>query len=177
MTLHDCPRESEVIRLMKAGRLPDECDETLRTHVTRCEVCRDVVAIASLLHLERDDLNDEMTLPAAGQVWWRAAIRARLEASQEAARPLSWVFGIGAACVAGLALAVVELLWSPVQLALRSTTTSNWTMMVSLADVTRWFPSLSDLTPLTTTIVLVVLGAAACLVLAPLALYFALSDE
>ena len=49
--------------------------------------------------------------------------------------------------------------------------------MVSLADVTRWFPSLSDLTPLTTTIVLVVLGAAACLVLAPLALYFALSDE
>jgi hypothetical protein len=177
MTLQHCPREPEVMRVMKAGPLPEECDETLRTHLAQCEVCRDVVAIASLLNLERDDLNDEMTLPAAGQVWWRAAIRARLEASQEAARPLSWVFGIGAACVAGLALAVVELLWSPVQLALRSTATSDWTMGVSLGDISRWLPSLSDLTPLTTTIVLVVLGAAACLVLAPLALYFALSDE
>jgi hypothetical protein len=177
MTIQDCPREPEVIRVMKAGRWPDQCDDTLRTHVAQCEVCRDVVAIANLLHLDHDDLNDEMTLPAAGQVWWRAAIRGRLEASQEAARPLSWVFGIGAACVAGLALAVVELLWSPVQLALRSTTTSDWTMMFRLADITRWLPSLSDLTPLTATIVLVVLGAAACLVLAPLALYFALSDE
>jgi hypothetical protein len=63
------------------------------------------------------------------------------------------------------------------QLALRSTATSGWTMTFRLGDITRWLPSLSDLTPLTTAIVVVVLGAAACLVLAPLALYFALSDE
>jgi hypothetical protein len=177
MTVQDCPREPEVIRVMTAGRWPDQCDDTLRTHVAQCEVCTDVVAIANLLHLERDGLDGEMTLPVAGQVWWRAAIRARLEASQQATRPLSWAFGIGVACLAGLALAVVELLWSPMQLALRSTATSGWTMTFRLGDITRWLPSLSDLTPLTTTIVFVVLGAAACLVLAPLALYFALSDE
>jgi hypothetical protein len=177
MTVQVCSREPEVIRVITAGRWPDQCDDTLRTHVGQCEVCREVAALANLLHLERDDLDDEMTLPAAGQVWWRAAIRARLEASQQATRPLSWAFGIGVACLAGLALAVVELLWSPMQLALRSTATSGWTMTFRLGDITRWLPSLSDLTPLTTAIVVVVLGAAACLVLAPLALYFALSDE
>jgi hypothetical protein len=38
-------------------------------------------------------------------------------------------------------------------------------------------PTWTDLAPLTTTGAFLLLGVAACLVLAPLALYFALSDE
>jgi hypothetical protein len=43
--------------------------------------------------------------------------------------------------------------------------------------LTRLIPTMADLTPMTTTVVFVLVGAAACLVLAPLALYFALSDD
>ena len=175
MTVHECPRESEVIGAIIAGRWPDQCDATLHAHVAQCHICKDVVDVTSLLRLECNALHEEISVPGAGQVWWRAAIRARLEASQQATRPLSWVFGISVACVVGLALAVVELLWAPVQSAFRST--APWTITSALNEVGRWLPSFTDLTPLTMTGLFVVLGATICLVLAPLALYFALSDE
>ena len=187
MTVPECPREQDVINAIVAGRWPDRrfeehrsdeyCDETLQAHATQCEVCRELVEVTSLLRLERDGLHDEMNVPAAGQVWWRAAIRARLEASEQAARPLSWVFGISVACVVGLAVAVAELLWSPFQQAVRSVAPSRWPLPLGLGEVTRLLPSLTDLPLFTTTGAFVLLGAAACLLLAPLALYFALSDE
>jgi hypothetical protein len=177
MTQPQCPDEHGVITAILAGRWPDQCDETLQAHAAQCEVCGELVEVVSLLRVDRKQLHDEMRVPSAGQIWWRAAIRARLEASQQVARPLSWVFGVLVACVAGLALAVAELLWSPIQSALRSTTASGWTTSFGISEITGWLPSMSDLTPLATTGVLVVLGAAACLVLAPIALYFALSDE
>ncbi len=175
MTVQECPRESDVIGAIISGRWPDQCDETLSAHVTQCQACKEVVEVAGLLRLERNDLHDEITVPAAGQVWWRAAIRARLEASQQATRPISWALGISVACVVGLSLAVVEMLWAPVQSAFRST--APWTITFGFSEITRWLPSFSELTPLTMAALLAVLGAAACLVLAPLALYFALSDE
>ena len=182
MTVPECPREQDVIDAIVAGRWPDSrleehSDDTLQAHATQCQVCRELVEVTSLMRVERDGLHDEMNLPAAGQVWWRAAIRARLEASEQAARPLSWVFGISVACVVGLAVAVAELLWSPFQQAVRSAAPSRWTLPLGLGEVTRLLPSLTDLPLFTTTGVFVLLGAAACLLLAPLALYFALSDE
>ena len=74
-------------------------------------------------------------------------------------------------------IAVVELLWSPVQFALRSASPSTWSLSRALNEIAQRLPSLTDLAPLTTTGVFVLLGATACLLLAPLALYFALSDE
>jgi hypothetical protein len=177
MTRPQCPHEHSVINAILAGRWPDQCDETLQAHTAQCEGCRELVEVVSLLRVDRQQLHDEMRIPSAGQIWWRAAIRARLEASQQVARPLSWVLGVLVASVAGLALAVAELLWSPMQSALRSTTASGWAASFGPDDITRWLPPMSDLTPLATTAVLLVLGAAVCLVLAPLALYFALSDE
>jgi hypothetical protein len=182
MTVPECPREQDVINAIVAGRWPDRRfeehrDDTLEAHATQCEVCRELVEVTSLLRLERDGLHDEMNVPAAGQVWWRAAIRARLEASEQAARPLSWAFGISVACVVGLTVAAAELLWSPFQQAVRSVVPGTWTLPLGLGEVTRVLPSLTDLPLFTTTGAFVLLGAAACLLLAPLALYFALSDE
>ena len=94
MTRPQCPREQDVITAIVAGRWPDQCDETPPGHAAECEVCRDLVEVASLLRVDRERLHDEMRVPSAGQMWWRAAIRARLEASQQVARPLSWVFGV-----------------------------------------------------------------------------------
>ena len=160
MTARDCAREQDVINAIVTGRWPDGCDESLRSHAAQCDVCKELVEVASVLRVDRDGMHDEISLPSAGQVWWRAAIRARLEASQRVARPFSWLLGVSAACAAGLTIALVQLLWSPVQIA--------WGFVL---------PALKDLTPVTTIGVFVLLGAAACLLLAPLALYFVLSDE
>jgi hypothetical protein len=177
MTVPECPREQDVINAIVSGRWPHHCDETLQTHALECRVCKELIDLASVLRLEREGLHDEMSVPSAGQVWWRAAIRARLDASQQVARPLSWLFGVSVACAIGLAIAVVELLWSPVRHALASAAPSAWTPSFGFGDLARLLPNLTNLAPLTTTGAFLLLGAVACLVLAPLALYFALSDE
>jgi hypothetical protein len=176
MTARECPREQDVIAALIARRWSGDGDE-LRIHALECPVCKEIVDVVGLLHLDREDLHEEVNVPAAGQVWWRAAIRARLEASQQATRPLSWLFGISVACVIGLALAAVELLWSPVQYALRAASPSPLSASSALSEIGGWLTSLANLAPFTTTGFLVLLGATACLLLAPLALYFALSDE
>ena len=177
MTAPECPRERDVINAIVTGRWPHQCDETLPAHVVECSACKEIVDVAGVFRLERDELLADASLPSAGQVWWRAAIRAKLEASEQAARPLSWLFGVSVACVVGLAIAVVELLWSPLQRVLTSASAVTWTQPFGLGEAVRLLPSLTDLAPLTSTGALVVLGATACLVLAPLVLYFALSDE
>jgi hypothetical protein len=177
MTAPECPREQDVIAAIVAGKWPGHCDDALLEHAAQCGVCRELVEVTSLLHVERYALDDEGNIPSAGQVWWRAAIRARLEATQQVARPLSWLFGVSVAFAVGLAVAVVELMWSPVQHAVRSAAPVSWSASFRLAEAITWLPSWSNLTPLATIGGFVLLGAAACLVLAPVALYFALSDE
>ncbi len=176
-TVPECPREQDVINAIVTGRWPHLCDEELTAHAAECHVCKELVDVASVFRLEREGLHDEINVPSAGQVWWRAAIRARLEASQQVARPMSWLFGISVACAAGLSVTVVQLLWSPVQDALRSNASGLWTPTFWLGELVRLLPDLTNLTPLTTTGVFLLLGVTACLLLAPLALYFVLSDE
>jgi hypothetical protein len=177
MSALECPREQDVINAIVTGQWPDRCDESLRAHTAECSVCKELVDVTSMMRLDHEGLHEEMSLPSAGQVWWRAAIRARLEASQRVAQPLSWIFGISMACAAGLAIAVVQLLWSPVQLAWGTSSPGAWFAWFGVADFARLLPALQDLAPLTITGMLVFLVATACLLLAPLALYFALSDE
>ena len=176
MTLPECPREREVIAAIVAERWPHDGDGSLHLHAAECAVCKEVAAIADVLRVERERLQEESNVPSAGQIWWRAAIRARLEASRQAARPLSWLFGASVACAAGLAASVVELLWSPVR-QIVSGLTPAWTPLAGIGEVGRLLPAIADLTPVTATGGFLLLGAAACLVLAPLALYFALSDD
>ena len=177
MTAPDCPREQDVINAIVLGRWPHHCDQTLHAHVAECRACKEIVDVTSVFRLEREELHREVSVPSAGQVWWRAAIRAKVEASEQAARPLSWLFGVSVACVVGLSIAVVELLWSPIQRALSSGVGLTWVPSFGLGELVRLLPGLTELAPLTSTGAFVLLGATACLVLAPLALYFALSDE
>ena len=118
MNTVECAREHEVVALVMSGRWPDGCDLELREHASACEVCGDVVAIAPAL---REDLRraDEQ-VPAAGQVWWRAAIRARADAARDAARPMIWLQALTGAGAAGLALAGASMLWPSVQGMLQS---------------------------------------------------------
>lgn len=99
-------------------------------------------------------------VPAAGQVWWRAAVRAHTEATHAAARPMVWLQGIAGACVVGLGAALMGFAWPSLERGARHI----GALAASVEAIAR--------TNLALTLVLL-----ACLVVAPLALYLVLSDE
>jgi hypothetical protein len=106
----DCWREAQVISAIISGRWPHGVEDDLRVHAESGATCREVVDVASILRIDRLASAD-VPVPAAGQVWWRAAIRARAEQAGAAARPMIWLqAGIGAAA-AGLAAAGVSIMW------------------------------------------------------------------
>ena len=180
MTMLECARETEVLHAVLGRRLDrdrprDEVShdpvEELRAHAEACEICRDLVMVASLLRDDRDAARHDIRVPAAGQVWWRAAIRARLEGAHAAARPLTWAQGVAAACAAGLAVGGVGLVWPAVA---RSIT---WIETRAEAASPAAFAVADLVSAAVQRSLPFALAAAACLVLAPLALYLALSDE
>jgi hypothetical protein len=151
-----CERESGVIAAVTSGRWASADDE-LRQHVASCEACSDARRMAETLRaLERETLADTR-LPSAGQVWWRAQLRARREARDAAARPLLVAQGLGAAVVIGLIAALVSWQWPAM-----SGLAAAWLRQPILAldlGVASWS----------------LLGAAA--VLGPLAIYWTVARE
>jgi hypothetical protein len=152
------------------GEWPERCDQELITHALACETCREVASIAAVIHDDAERARYEMQVPASGQVWWRAAIRARLDSTQAATRPITWLHGITGAAVIGVLLAVISAAW-PLVLPMLD---RGWALAAA------YFPSADAATAVANGLRLsAMLGliAAAVLLLAPLALYFALSDE
>lgn len=156
-------------------RWPAE-DEALVQHAARCAVCADVVTVGQALLADYDEVRREMgrsdrALPSAGQVWYRAALRARADAVQSAARPLVWAYGLAGACAAGLTAAVAGLVWPALAgafsrlegLAWRPGPTSERASGLLLSVLQGSLPF--------------VLAAALCLVVAPVAVYFAVRDD
>jgi hypothetical protein len=103
----DCCREEDVLDALSSGRWPDRADEELRTHVAACAICADVVAVASAVLEVRDSEPADMRIPSSAVMWWRAQMRARQEAAREAARPINVAHVIALVSVA--ALTVVAL--------------------------------------------------------------------
>jgi hypothetical protein len=178
VTTIDCAREREVADALRRGWFDDpapageaEAAAELRAHADGCEVCGDVVLVARMLQAERDVARLEVQVPAAGQVWWRAAIRARLEATHAAARPMTWVHGVAAACGIGLAAGLLRLAWPAFEAA----------GMSAGESAARYVPVVEELGRVLAAAMQrslpFALLAATCLVLAPIALYLALSDE
>ena len=164
-----CHREHEVVRAVLSAR--GRLDHELQAHVTQCATCQEVMDVAELLREDRDGFRDRVSVPAAGQVWWRAAIRARLEGGQAASRPLDWMFGTAGACAVGLGAAAVAMLWPLLQRASSWAGVDAWLSSVDLSA------AIAVVAPVARVGGLLALGALACVVLASLAFYFALSDD
>jgi len=167
---HVCIHEDDVVAAV-LSRCWDRANDELKQHAEGCEICRDVVAVASLLSADQQQARYEVRVPAAGQVWWRSAVRARLEAAHAVARPLTWLHGIASACTLGVACAVIGTAWP------------------SLREMASWFTfetfgadsRVADVAALVTAAMQrslpLAFVAAACIVLAPIALYFVLTDD
>ena len=169
MADHNCVHEHDVVALVLSGRWDAASDE-LKQHASECGICRDVVAIATLLSSDQHQARHQARVPAAGQVWWRAAVRARLEAAHAAARPLTWFHGVAGACALGLAVAAISMGWP----ALRDFAAALLLRLPAEAG-------LADVAALMATMLQKSLAlawmVAVCIVLTPIALYFALSDD
>jgi hypothetical protein len=166
----DCPREPDVVNAVLSGSWPHGCDEALVAHAGQCSTCREVAQVSVLLREDVDHARINLVVPAAGQVWWRAAVRARLESTHAAARPITWMHGITAAMVVGIALAVMTTVWPLLPEVMRDVEViardylPNGEVASALAGGLRQ------------SLLIGAIGAA-LLVLTPLALYFVLADD
>jgi hypothetical protein len=164
----ECPRESDVFEAIAFGRWADRRDPELAAHVDNCAICRDLAAVVRALHEDREAACREAHPPTAGMVWWRATIRARVEAAHTAMQPISVLQSIAGACLAGATAALATLAWRWVD------ATGGAGDLVSRLAADRG--SLASAFGVEHALV-VLLGLAACLVLAPLALYITLAED
>ncbi len=166
MSTTECPREHDVMDAIASGRWPHRCDADLRSHIESCDLCSDLAEVVVPMRADVDHLLREARVPTAGVVWWRAQLRARLEAEAAAARPIRAFTAIALACAAGLVGAVVSLSWPWIR-------TWLWAQGAGTAA-----PEVSGIVSLFVTRGVPLLGAVALVVVAaPLALLFALSDR
>jgi len=169
----ECVHEPEVMEAVAFGRWPEHVGEGLVIHVAACAVCGDLVEVARALHDDRDAACREAPVPGAAMVWWRATIRARAEAARTATQPITVLQGIAAACAAGLACGLVTVAWRSI----------DWTAWMGrfgalVPQLESRRVDVAAVSTLATSHALpLLLGLAACLLLAPLALYITLADD
>ena len=168
----ECPHEQDVLDALAARRWPARCDEELRAHVAACTLCTDLIEVASALLVEQESAWQEATVPPSSVVWWRAQIRAREEAARSAARPVAFMQGVAASLALWIAVVVLRAIPWPGM--------PNWrgwvaglVPSVSVPD----FSTLAAAVPGGWLLLALVLVLGAWLVLAPVAIYFAATDE
>jgi len=163
-----CDRERELLDAIGAGRWAERCDEELHTHVAGCAGCSDVAAVATALFEDRLTTVHGVAVPRSGLVWWRMQLRARREQERAAARTVSVAHTVALVSAFGVAAAIlgVTLLADPgASLPKLASAIRAGALEVSSPSV---FASWSG--PL-------LLALAAWLVLAPVAVWLAVTEE
>lgn len=170
MSRSECLHEPIVVEAVVSGQWPARADDALVAHALECEVCSEVAALAALIHDDHERSRFDVHVPAAGQVWWRSAIRARLESTHTAMRPMTWMHAVTAAFTLGILLAAL---------------TAAWPILTPLADraweiAVGYFPNADVAAALASGLrqmAMVGVIAVAVLVAAPLAVYYVLSGD
>jgi hypothetical protein len=102
MNRFECGYEADVLSAVVQSRWPERVDAELRAHVSTCEICSDVAAVAAAMDDASVQLRAAAVIPDSGRVWWLAQVRARREAAATAGRPITAVQVVACACAAGL---------------------------------------------------------------------------
>lgn len=161
----ECPRESDVFEAVAFNRVGD-----VRDHLATCAICAEIAAVADALRADHQEACREARVPSAGAVWWRATIRARAEAARSVSQPITILQGIAGACGVGLAAALVGVAWR----------SFNWFGGFDHA-ITQLDARRDELAAASALVlqhgVPVMLALAACIVIAPFALYLAFADD
>lgn len=94
----ECEFEADVLSAVLQSRWPERADSGLREHVKTCAICSDVAAVADAIECAREETVPP-ALPESGLVWWKAQMRARREALETVARPITAIQVAAFACV------------------------------------------------------------------------------
>jgi len=162
----ECPFEADVLDALASARWPERVDAGLSQHVASCGICQDVIAVAAAMQEDSDaawrEWNDA-NVPSSGQMWWRAEMRARQDAVRDASRPVTVAQGVAAGLTLGLAGAGGWLAWPTVQGFFAGLLPAASSSEPSVFASTMFLP--------------VAVAMLALVVVAPVALYFVLSDN
>lgn len=169
MSSFECAQEDRVVSAVLSGTWPTN-DDQLADHVQQCEICREVAEVAVVLRADHDLARREVHVPVAGQVWWRSAVRARLESTEAATRPMTWLHGVTAAVALGIMLAGFGMTWPAIA------SSAEWVRGIALPLITNADVS-GAVGGVLRQSMMIAAFAAACLVIAPVLLYFALSND
>jgi hypothetical protein len=164
----ECCREQDVLDALTSGRWPGRADEDLRAHVADCELCADVVDVAGALLVDRDDQPGDARIPSSAVVWWRAQRRARQEAAREAARPITVALALASVAAVGLTVSAIAALSPWLNGLLR-----GW--MSGMGDAMASAQAPAVLLAYGWMLPALIIGV--WLVLAPVAIYFAVADD
>jgi hypothetical protein len=115
--------------------------------------------LKALFEEEARAASGDVHVPAAGQIWWRSAIRARAESAHTAARPMVWLHALTGAGTVGMALGGLTTAWPWLQATVRD----------MIPTIT---PSFMSGMPVS-----VILAISAALVAAPIAFYLAVPRD
>jgi hypothetical protein len=166
----DCGREEDVLDALTSGRWPDRADNELRAHVAACAICKDVAEVASAVLTVQEAEPAEMRIPSSAVMWWRAQMRARQEAAREAARPITVAQVVASVSAVALVIAALVALspWFGELL-------GNWVTDAKYVAAAMRTPS--AVLAQGWMVPAIVVGVGVWLVLAPVAIYFAVADE
>jgi len=122
-------------------------DDELREHIAACDGCADLLSVASAVAEDRRALMREAPIPSSGLMWWRTSMRAREEARRMAVRAATLVQAALIAVAVIVAVVVLGVTLPPVHI---------------------------DIRPLLT---IPVFAFVAWLILAPVAVYFTVTED
>jgi hypothetical protein len=110
MMSRECRYEPDIL-VAALSRGSSGFSDELQAHMHDCAACRELCEVVMMLRRDQTLAEREVTVPSAGQIWWRSAIRARMEAAQRAASPVTWAQGVTAATLLGVVCASGVLAW------------------------------------------------------------------
>jgi hypothetical protein len=111
MIKRECVRERELVNAMTRESWPGNDVSNLRGHAQQCASCREVLELIQALRADRDAALSDAHLPSASYVWWRAQVRARLEAAHEAERPITVAQVLASVALVTLAISAGGIGW------------------------------------------------------------------
>lgn len=158
----NCERELEIVSALMDGRWPEGCDPSLVAHTATCALCAELLTVAGAVRKEHQLALQEAVPPPSGLVWWRAQRRARQEALATASRAITTVQATTVSLAAVIALTVIGF------------TRETWLGWMGRISDVLYFGGY-DLAPATT--LMLGIGLAATVLLAPVAVWLAVSHD
>ena len=88
MILKPCSREKEVAELLRRGQWLAACAPELRSHVSACRSCGDLILVADTFLRARAQAASAARIATPSALWWRAQLRRRNAAVESLGKPI-----------------------------------------------------------------------------------------